>query len=93
MKCNHRTFAVGNGPTAKTMVLDENPRRKSWSVYNNVSVGNCLIYLSDQAYPVINLGPGEFFTMNAIEDGFFDKVYAHDSAGLSTLYITEISEP
>lgn len=92
MLCNHRTFAVGNGPANKTMILDENPKRKSWSVYNNVAVGSCLIYLSDQAWPVINLGAGEFFSMNSVEDGFYDKVFAHDSAGLSVLYVTEISE-
>lgn len=92
MLCNHRSFAVGNGPSTKTMILDENPKRKSWSVYNNVTVGNCLIYLSDQAYPVVNLGPGDFFTMNETDDGFYDKVFAYDSAGLSTLYVTEISK-
>lgn len=88
---NHRTFAVGNGPSPKKMILDENPKRKCWSVYNNVAIGNCLIYLGDQAWPVVNLGPGEFFTMNEVDDGFYDKVYAYDSAQLSTLYVTEIS--
>lgn len=85
------TRAYGNGPSPKREIADDNPRRKSIGIYNNSSAGYVLIYLADQTYPVVNLFPGSFFTMDK-DDGFYGKMYAYDSASLGTIYVTEISE-
>lgn len=86
-----QTRAYGNGPSPKREVADRNPNRKSLSIYNNSSAGYCLIYLEDQTWPVVNIPPAGFFTMTEIDDHYYGKVYAYDSAAVAVIYVTEVS--
>lgn len=85
------TRAYGNGPSPKREIADRNPNRKSLSVYNISAAGYVLIYLEDQTYPVVNLPPGGLFTMNEVDDRYYGKLLAYDSAAAGTIYVTEIS--
>lgn len=87
-----RAVAFGN-VTTKREILDENPNRRSVFLFNASGVtSGILIYLGDQSWYTVNLQMHESFSMNKVDDGYTGKILAYDSAGLATLYVTEISD-
>lgn len=91
-----RAFTVTPGAlTTKRVILEANPNRKSVFIFNNTGLATasgCLIYLGDSAWPVFNIQSQGTFSLNKIDDDYRGQIFGYDSAGLATLYVTEISE-
>lgn len=93
---SERAFTIAPGAlTTKKMIADVNPNRKSIFIFNNTGLATasgCLIYLGDSAWPVFNIQSQGTFSICKADDNFTGRIFGYDSAGLATLYVTEISE-